>query len=84
MNESDDGRGNGEGRDRKTQRAKGQGRHLGERLLLGGRDFPSDHFPALSESLDSGLGKFASPFGELSEQDADPTGGRPESDSPDP
>lgn len=56
----------------------------GRGYCWGGRDFPSDHFPALSESLDSGLGKFASPFGELSEQDADPTGGRPESDSPDP
>lgn len=30
------------------------------------RDFPSAHFPAPSKSLDSGLGKFASPFGELS------------------
>lgn len=35
MNESDDGRGSGESKDTKTQRAKGQGRHLGERSLLG-------------------------------------------------
>ena len=45
MNESDDGRGSGEGKDTKTQRVKGQGRHLGERLLLGEQGHSLSPFP---------------------------------------
>ena len=66
MNESDDGRGSGEGRDTNTQWAKGQGRRLG-RAYCWGQGLSLCPLPALSEGLDSGLGKFASPFGELSE-----------------
>ena len=65
MNESDDGRGSGEGKDTKTQRVKGQGRHLGERLLLGeAGTFP---FPISLPHLRAST--------QDSEQDADSTGG---------
>ena len=49
-----------------TQWAKGQGRRLG-RAYCWGQGLSLCPLPALSEGLDSGLGKFASPFGELSE-----------------
>lgn len=70
MNESDDGRGSGEGKDTKTQWVKGQGRHLGERLLLG----EAGTFP-----LPISLPHLRASTQDSEQESADSTGGRQQS-----